>query len=158
MGRVRHLTWGAAVALVGAVGWLLWAGFVQSPEAQLARAQRDFLKAVEERDWGEIEGMLADDYLDDLGFDRATALQTARQFLSGFFTLSLQAETLSLQATRQIGMVRMNIKAEGNGTAVSQMVLERVGRVREPWIFHWHHKGRWPWDWKVVQVQQDDLP
>lgn len=146
------------VAMVAVAGWLLWIRFLQSPESQLERAQRKFLEAVEERDWHRIERMLADDYLDDYDFNRETALETARQLLSGFFTLTLETETLSLQATREIGIVKMNIKADGNGTALSQMVLDRVGRVKEPWIFHWHHKGRWPWDWKVVQVQQDDLP
>ena len=129
--------------------------FFQPPAEQLGRAQVKLLHAVEKRDWSAIHPMLADEYQDDFGFDRDTALSTAKDLLSGYFSLTLRTETTYQRGTNQIGMVKMKIKVEGNGTPVSQMVSDRVNATKEPWVFHWLKKGRWPWDWKLVQLQNE---
>jgi hypothetical protein len=36
-------------------------------------------------------------------------------------------------------------------------VISQVNSIEQPWFFHWHKKGRWPWDWKVVQIHNDGL-
>ena len=41
---------------------------------------------------------------------------------------------------------------------LSGAVTEWVNSVREPWFFHWHKKGPWPWDWKIVQVHNNEIP
>lgn len=139
--------------LVG--GWTIRYLFFQLPEEQLMRAQTKLIHAVEKRDWSTINGMMADEYMDDFGFDRATALQTAKDLLSGYFTLTLTTETTWNRGTNEIGVVKMKIKVEGNGTPVAQMVTDRVNATKEPWVFHWLKKGRWPWNWKLVQVQNE---
>jgi hypothetical protein len=40
-----------------------------------------FLTALEERDWGNVKSMLTDDYLDDYGHDRDSAVEDAKQAL-----------------------------------------------------------------------------
>lgn len=139
------------------VGWTVRFLFFQLPEEQLMRAQTKLMHAVEKRDWSTIGGLMADEYVDDFGFDRATALQTAKDLLSGYFTLTLIAETTWNRGTNEIGVVKMKIKVEGNGTQVAQMVTDRVNATKEPWAFHWLKKGRWPWSWKLVQVQNEHV-
>lgn len=147
----------AALLLLALGGWSIRFLFFQSPEEQLQRAQAKLIHAVEKRDWSTINGMMADEYMDDFGFDRATALQTAKDLLSGYFTLTLITETTWNRGTNEIGVVKMKIKVEGNGTQVAQMVTDRVNATKEPWVFHWLKKGRWPWNWKLVQVQNEHV-
>ena len=62
-----------------------------------------------------------------------------------------------MQAVKDVGMVQCRIKLEGKGAGYSEVVMSTVNGMREPWVFHWHKEGRWPWDWKVVQVHHDEL-
>jgi hypothetical protein len=144
--------------LLGGAGWFSWWSFGRSPEAEVLAAQERFLKAVEKRDWERILSTLTEDYMDEWGHDRQTAVQDARQALGGFYTLDVTTELDTLQAVETIGMVKMKIRIEGNGTGFSQFVVTKVNQIQEPWFFHWHKKGDWPWDWKVVQIHNDQLP
>lgn len=152
---IRLLIVAVLVGLLGCTGWWL---FGRSPQAQILAAQAKFLKHVEKRDWKKVQAMLTDDYADEYGLDRNTVIEAARQLLGGFFTLELKTELTKIQAVKDLGMVKMKIRVEGNGAGLSQMVMTRANQVQEPWFFHWHKKGRWPWDWKIVQIHNDAVP
>jgi len=145
----------ASVLLLILSGWLVRFCFFQPPAEQLARVQAQLIRAVEKRDWKTIEAFLSPDFLDDHENDRASALESAKQIFSGFFTLTIKTETTYNKGTQEIGMVFQKLKIEGTGTPVSQRVMERVDQTTEPFVFHWHKKGRWPWDWKLNQVQNE---
>ena len=155
MNRSRILVIAASIALAFAIGWGIRFCFFLSPADQLARVQSQLITAIEDRDYKTLESLMSADYLDDFGHDRATALEAAKQIFSGYFSLTIQAETTWNKGTRQIGMVKQKLKVEGNGTPVSQMVTTRVNQTTEPFVFHWQNKGRWPWDWRLVQVQNE---
>lgn len=158
MSRARFIGWTILALLLVGGGWTAWWCFGRSPEAEILAAQTKFMKAVEKRDWERVLGMLTEDYMDEWGHDRQTAVQDARQALGGFFTLTITAEITTLQTAEHLGMVKMQIRIEGNGTGFSQFVVQRVNQIQEPWFFHWHQKGRWPWDWKIVQIHNDQIP
>lgn len=147
-----------ALTLIGCGAWFAWWCFGRPPQEQVTAAQAKFLRAVEKRDWDRVKNMLTDDYSDDYGLDRDSAVQTAQQLLGGFYTITLKAEPVKVQAVPDLGMMVMKIRMEGNGVGLSQMVMSRVNQLKEPWFFHWHKKGRWPWDWKVVQVHNNEVP
>lgn len=153
----QRLTIVAALLLLLAAGSGVRFLFFQSPDEQIQRAQMKLLRAVEKRDWGALRAITAEEYADDFGLDRETALKTAQDLLSGYFTLTLKTETTWLRGTKESGVVKVKIKIEGNGTPVSQMVTTRVNSTKEPWVFHWLKKGRWPWNWKLVQVQNEHV-
>ncbi len=137
--------------------WLTWWVFGRSPEAQVRAAQANLIEAVEDRDWDEVEELLADNYTDAYGHTRASALQDGRKYLSGFFTLTLKTDQTTIRAAKGQGMVTMMIRLEGNGAGYSQMVLGHVNQLTEPWIFHWSNPGRWPWDWQVNMIHHDQV-
>jgi len=146
-----------SAALLIFLGWFGWWAFGRTPEEQIRARQTAFLLAVEERDWGDVKAMLTDDYKDDYGQDRDSAVENARQVLGGFFSLTIKPEIVQLQAVPDVAMVKMKIRAEGKGAGFSDMVLSQVNSIQEPWFFHWHKKGRWPWDWRIVQIHNDGL-
>lgn len=139
---------------LGAFGW--WC-FGRTPEQQLRDRQQTFLNAVESRDWGEVRSMLTDDYRDDYGNDRESAVEGARQVLGSFFNLTLKPRIVQLQVLPDLAMVKMQIRIEGRGAGFSEAVVAQVNSIEEPWFFHWHKKGRWPWDWRIVQIHNDGL-
>jgi hypothetical protein len=139
---------------LGRFGW--WA-FARTPEEQLRSRQQAFLEAVESRDWDEVRAMLTDDYMDDYGHDRDSAVEAARQALSAFFSLTVKPQVVQLQALPDLAMMKMQIRIEGRGAGFSEAVISQVNSIEDPWFFHWQKKGRWPWDWRIVQIHNDGL-
>jgi len=143
-----------ALVLITAL-WFAWWAFGRSPEAQVRAAQAKLLAAVEDRDWDEVQELLAENYTDAYGHTRETAIQDARKYLGGFFTLTLQTGQTTIRAAKGQGMASMTIRLEGNGAGYSQLVLGQVNQLTEPWIFHWSNPGPWPWNWQVNLIHHD---
>lgn len=137
--------------------WFTWWVFGRSPEAQVRAAHAALIEAVEERDWDALEKIIAPNYTDAYGHTRESAVQDGRKYLSGFFTLTLKTDQTTIRAAKGQGMVTTMIRLEGNGVGYSQMVLGHVNQLTEPWIFHWSNPGRWPWDWQVNMVHNDQV-
>jgi hypothetical protein len=137
--------------------WLAWWVFGRSPEAQVRAAQANLIAAVEKRDWKKLEKLMAPNYTDAYGHNRDTAIQDGRKYLSGFFTLTLKTDRTTIRAAKGQGMVTMMIRLEGNGVGYSQMISGYLNQFTEPWVFHWSNPGRWPWDWQVNLIHNDQL-
>jgi hypothetical protein len=137
--------------------WFAWWVFGRSPEAQVRVAQAKLIEAVEERDWDDVKELLADNYTDAYSHTRESAIQDGKKYLSGFYTLTLKTDQTTVRAAKGQGMVSMMIRLEGNGAGYSQMVLGHVNQLTEPWIFHWSNPTRWPWNWQVNMIHNDQV-
>lgn len=137
--------------------WFAWWVFGRSPEAQVRAAQAKLIKAVEDRDWNKVQKMLAENYTDAYGHTHESAVQDGKKYLGGFYTLTLKTDQATVRAAKGQGMVSMMIRLEGNGIGYSQIVLGHVNQLTEPWIFHWNNPGRWPWDWQVNMIHNDQV-
>lgn len=137
--------------------YLAWWVFGRSPEAQVRAAQAELIEAVEDRDWKTLEKLMAPSYTDAYGHNRDSAIADGRKYLSGFFTLLLKTDKTTIRAAKGQGMVTMMIRLEGNGVGYSQAILGHVNQFAEPWVFHWSNPGRWPWEWQVNMIHNDQL-
>lgn len=143
--------------LLTLLAWFGWWAFGRSPRDQVLARQTAFIAAVEDRDWDDVKAMLTDDYMDDYGHDRESAVDDASTVLGGFIMLSVKTELVHIQALPDLAMVKLKIQMEGKGLGISDVVAAQVNNLTTPWFFHWHKKGRWPWDWKIVQIHNDEL-
>ncbi|MBL9177860.1 MAG: hypothetical protein JNM65_07340 [Verrucomicrobiaceae bacterium] len=137
--------------------WFAWWVFARSPEAQVRAAQAKLVEVVEDRDWDAVKEFFAENYTDAYGHTRETAIQDAKKYLGGFFTLTLKTDQTTVRAAKGQGMVSMMIRLEGNGAGYSQFVPGHVNQLTEPWIFHWNNPGPWPWDWQVNLIHNDQV-
>lgn len=147
----------AIIAVLACIGGAVRHLWFQSPREQMERMQGRFLRAVEKRDWDRIASMLKDDYMDEFGYDKTSGLEAAKQLLSGFFTLDIEARQTHIVPAPDLGFIQMTMKLDGNGTAVAQMVAQRVNETKAPWTFHWKKTGKRPWEWQIVQIHNTDL-
>lgn len=145
-----------ALLLIAAL-WFAWWVFGRSPEAQVRAAHAAFIKAVEDRDWDEVADWLAPSYTDAYQHNRETAVADAKKYLGGFFTLTLKMDPMTVQGAKGQALVKSLIKLEGNGIGYSQVVLGYANQLTEPWIFHWSNPGRWPWEWQVTMIHNDQV-
>lgn len=133
------------------VGWLVYE-FAASERTQMLRVQDKFIHALEARKWRTVDAFISSDYADEFGQDAGMVKQNLRTAFGSFFFLSLQAQTVSSDNAKGLAWVKQTIKADGNGPGLCPMVVSESKRIKEPWIFHWHKRGFWPWSWELVQV------
>ena len=146
-----------AILVLVWLSWFGWWSLGRTPEQQVLARQIAFLAAVEDRDWDEVKSMLTTDYSDDYGHDRDSAVDDASTILGGFISLTVKPEVVFKQVLPELAMLKVKIQMEGRGLGMSDVVVGQVNAMTQPWFFHWHKKGRWPWDWKIVQIHHDEL-
>lgn len=141
----------ALMAMVYAGWWV----FGRSMNQEILSAQSKFIAAIEDRDWTEAQSMLTDDYMDEAGHDRNTVIDDAKRIFDGFLTLTIKTEVIDLRSAVNQATLKANVKLKGYGGGLSQLVVTQANSMQGPWLFHWHKKGRWPWDWKIVQIHHN---
>jgi hypothetical protein len=144
------------VLILSLVGWALHY-FNRSEKEQVLVMQQRFITAIEERDWGAVRGMLSSDYADEWGLDATTVDAHLREYFRGFLGLSIESEHEKVQTARGIAMIVTRLKLEGGGIGLSNEIVSYANGLTEPWFFHWHKRGRWPWSWELVQVHNDSV-
>ena len=117
------------------LAWFGWWAFGRTPKDQVLARQMAFIAAVEDRDWGEVRGMLTDDYSDDYGHDREGAVEDARTVLGGFIMLSVKTELVQVQAVPDLAMAKLKIQVEGKGLGISDLVAAQANSMTQPWFF-----------------------
>lgn len=148
--------WAGIVVLLLMAGWTVYT-FAASEQTQMLRVQAKFLQALEKRKWSTVDGMICKDYSDEWGQGPEELKGTMRELLKGFFILSLDQELVTARTTTGLGFVKARIKVQGSGAGMSGMVVTAANGVKQPWFFHWHKRGRWPWSWELVQIHNDDM-
>jgi hypothetical protein len=149
-----------AMIVLAAVGWGGWWVFGRPPEDQVMAAQEKFLEAVADRDWEEVRDLLAADFKSNGGHSRDTAIEDAKDVFGQFFTLTIRMEEAEVELDPSLpdeAAVRSLVRVEGTGSAIAQLVTTRANNLQTPWLFSWRQEGRWPWTWRLVQVEHEEL-
>ncbi len=144
---------GLLVAVAIAI-YLLW---LWQPERQVALHQRHLLDAAQDRNWKKVGRFLSADYHDRWGFTRDTAPQAGGEVFRHFFTLEVRVQSSGLTVNRQAATAFDRLTLDGTGTFVAQEVVSRVNSLSKPFKFEWRRASSWPWDWKLVSVDQQEL-
>jgi len=147
----------AALASLVVITFALRCVWLWQPERQLLLHQAHLRAAVEARDWSKVESLIDPAYADRWGYTRTTAIRDARQWLGQFFALTIATEPGGDQWTHDAGTVTERWTMDGTGTAMSEMVKERVNALHAPFSFQWKHASWKPWDWTLTRVDNPDL-
>lgn len=140
------------------LAWGVWWLCLRSPERQLAAAQTDFLDALEGHDWEDVQAALAPDFATSGGHNRDSIMPDLTKALGGFVTLDFETKTITVQASKDLGMISQTVRLVGLGDSMALAVRERANQITTPWLFHWRKVGSWPWSWQLTQVHNDTFP
>jgi hypothetical protein len=150
----RHLLVVVAAGVLACFTVCLW---LWQPERQVRRHTEALLEACEDRDWEELRALLADDYSDRWGHDKAEAADRARQVFAQFLFLKLEARELEVEEAEATGLARAHLVLQGRGGPLAEMAIQRLAELRQPFVFRWQQRSWKPWDWQLVQVEQAEL-
>ena len=136
-------------------------GIEWRPAKVVAAKQADLISAIESRDKTKIRKLLADDYLDRWGFSADDASEAIVDVGSQFLTLLVLTDEQELQFDRSNGRIVAiaELTAEGNAIGpVGNAVVRRINQLDAPFIFQWEKQSLFPTDWRVVEIDNPDLP
>lgn len=144
---------GAAVAVViGLYLFQLW-----QPARQVELHTANLLEAIEDGDWAEVTGFLAESYQDQWGHDRESAV--ARLRAVGRYARELRFETTDrvVIAVGEEGEWRGRVRVEVDQSELGAYLRERLNQLDSPFTARWRQQSWKPWDWKLVHVSNPRL-
>ena len=142
------------VVLVFLVVWLLtrW-----QPERQVRVHTEALLAAAESRDFKKFAALLAADYSDPWGNDKARVLEGSQQVFRNFLALEVKATDMEVDEADAIGHASARIVIRGTGGPIGEEAMMRVNALKKPFSFTWRQRSWKPWDWELTQVEQSEL-
>lgn len=100
--------------------------------------------------------LLADDYRDRWGHDKAFVVGQCRDIFRQFLSLEIQQADQAIELKDDGAILREKLHLVGKGVALAELVQEKANALREPFTFVWR-KGAKPWEWTLVSVDQPEL-
>ncbi|MEM6915742.1 MAG: nuclear transport factor 2 family protein [Verrucomicrobiota bacterium] len=137
-------------------GWILWES---RPTNMITKKQEALLVGIEKRSPSRIERLLADDYLDRWGFDRADAAEACVDVGSQFLTLVITPEEVTLERDGDRAVVSAILRVGGKpiGPGGSE-VTRRLNRLKTPFTFIWEKQSFLPASWRLIKIDNVELP
>lgn len=125
-------------------------------ERQVRRHTEELFAQVEDRDWDAVTDLLAEDFGDQWGHDRATIVTRLRSispYLRGG-RLIAGAPAVAIENDRGVWSGKVMIESEGEA---AELVKERINNLTTPFELEWRRTPRKPWDWRLVRVSNSEL-
>jgi hypothetical protein len=147
--------WALILAVMAFLVWCVYPLFLPAAK-KVSLQQEKLLKQAGKRDWKAVFDMMAEDYHDGFGMKRDEALQTAKEVLDPFLTLSFEWTDEKVEVNGSTATVTGIARLHGTGPIGINEVTNRMNQIQKPWTFEWK---RHPvtGDWKLNSVSNPDL-
>jgi hypothetical protein len=143
-------------AIVVLLVWLVWP-YLESDNAQVLRQHQRVLALASDRDWDAVTQSMALQYEDQWSMNQGEAVDLAKDLLAGFITLDIEWATAEVTVNGNIAKVRGTAKLTGRGLGPSEIIMDRVNALKEPWVFTWRKDGPGPRGWKLLSLRNTEL-
>jgi len=131
-----------------------------SPSQQIEKKQAALLEGISKRSRGKVEKLIATDYQDRWEFDKNDAVTAFLDLGSQFLVLAVQSidPKTELADDGKNATITCRLQIAGSGSPVAQMVITRCNKLDAPFTFHWQKQSWWPGSWRLIEVDNPDLP
>ncbi len=131
-----------------------------SPAQQIEKKQAALLEGIAKRSRSKVEKLIATDYRDRWQFDKQDAVTAFLDLGSQFMVLAVQSidPKTELADDGKNAIVTARLQIAGSGSPVAQMIITRSNKLNEPFVFHWQKQSWWPGSWRLVEIDNPDLP
>jgi hypothetical protein len=148
---------GFYVGLTIALGVGLFLLWLWQPERQIRVHSEHLLRAIEHKNWTSVSDVIATDYQDQWGNDRARLLQRTREVLRYLRGLRIEASSAAVRTEDRAGYWTAAIKIDAEPNELTAAVKERVNVLPTPFELEWRRLSKRPWDWKLTRVSNPNL-
>lgn len=145
--------------LAGLVILSVFVGLQLRPSVTLAKRHASLLDGIERRSPARIQRLTADHYKDRWGFGgedlAASMVDAGGQFLA--LVVTPEDESVEIEGSRAVISARLRLGGKPVGP-VGQEVMRRINQLEHPFVFTWERQNFLPGSWRLVKVDQADLP
>jgi hypothetical protein len=133
---------------------LIW---LWQPQHQVRLHSENLLHALENHNWRRFADMVAEDYQDTWGNDRARVLEKTRGVFGYLQNARFSVTDAAVTTNDGNGSWLARITIEGDNNELMAMIKERVNTLPTPFQLEWKKMSAKPWDWKLVRVTNESL-
>jgi hypothetical protein len=128
------------------------------PELQVQKHSTHLIEALAAKDWAKFGALIANEYQDQWGNDRAAVLERTREIFRSASGLRITAVSSEVTIQDRTGYWRATILIDGDDdNDVIRAAKSRVNTLATPFELDWRRVSGKPWDWKLVGVRNPDL-
>lgn len=126
-------------------------------ERQIVRHTENLFRRIEQKNWSGFADLVAVDYADQWGNDRALLLERMRLVLGYSRQVHLHVSDSNCKIDNGVGIWRGRITIEGDDSDLVAAAKQQVNSLTAPFELRWRKVSDKPWDWKLVRVSNPDL-
>jgi hypothetical protein len=127
------------------------------PERQVRRHTEHLFQSVEKRRWSRLSELIAPDFSDQWGDDRARLLERTREVLRYVRVVQFSASNISVQTQQRRALWTGKIMIQGDAGEITAEIKSRVNSVATPFQLEWRRRSTKPWDWKLARGSNPSL-
>jgi hypothetical protein len=150
----KRIALGAVAALLIAGLYFAW---LWQPERQVRRHQAALIKTCENRNWSDLNALVAETYSDRWEHDKGFVVGGSREVFRQFLFLTIQQEIIECSAGGGQGYVASRLRISGSGSPIAQQVMAKVNTLADPFAFTWIKSGWQPWRWRMTRFDHPKL-
>ena len=129
-----------------------------SPKRVVERKQAALITALEGRSQRKLNRLVSPGYEDRWGFNRDDIITSILDVGSQFFVLAVIPSETEFAFEKRAATVTSKLEISGSGSPVAHQAIRIATRLKEPFRFSWRKESFWPGAWKLVQLENRDLP
>ncbi len=163
LGTILNLAKSLRFWVIAGVGLLVFAfylvGFRWRPQTQIRMKQSAALVAVENGSHRKLSELISENYADLWDFRKNDVITAFRELRQQFLTVDLQPTDARTEISGNEATVTAKISMAGSGPSpIAAAIVTEANRLNAPFVFTWKKEGAAPWSWKLVRVENADLP
>lgn len=152
------LRWGVVGSVVLAIaGGAFW--HYGRPERQIRAHTQRLLRAVEQRNWDQVEMLVSEAYSDGWGLNKQRALAYSREIFGQFLRLRIRPQEMQVQlGSGDQGQATLWFIIEGSGGPLANLTRDQVNALEQPFRLTWQRRKRYRWELTRLENPALELP
>lgn len=127
------------------------------PENQVRKHQMALLQAGERGSEGKLGDLISENYSDPWGFNKEQIMLTFKDARRQFIVLQVIPSDVQIQLDGDTATVSSKVEFRGTGP-YAEVLMREINGINSPWIFIWKKEGSMPWEWKLIRLENPEMP
>jgi hypothetical protein len=149
--------WALVAAGVLFLGILWLASPHWDARSRLEVRQEQFFRAVEERRHRVLDGLVDERYRDSWGLGKLGLLRACDDLRRFFLVLGIRPLEPTSRIEGREGRYQARIRLEGSPAGPGALIRSEANRLETPFVFVWRRVGIFPWQWRLVGMENAGL-
>ena len=116
-----------------------------------------FIERIEKDRWHMAGWIVADDYSDHWGYDKAGLIDAGHSVFRHFQWIELRRGEEKWQFGKGTATVTVTLDLRGEGDQIATLARDTAATATEPFVFTFRKTGAMPWSWRIVSIDQPQL-